>query len=224
MAYTFLNIQDKLSTLLADSNVGSDDAFPTATRKMELNRAEMAFCKDSKSVLEYVTGTISGTSLAIPSDWLETQIMTINNQRLDQSREVSIQDYERYYNYSGTPPYYYYWEASGVRYIYFFGSTNGTTYKWWYFKKPTTDLSGDSDTSIVRNEYREALAYKAASELLQQQGKHAISDKYRAIYSQFVKEAQEQTERLYTTQIYPNPDINVIGGQTGDIQGGGSWV
>jgi hypothetical protein len=98
---------------------------------------------------------------------------------------------------------------------------NGQTYKWYYFKKPSTDLSGDSDTSIVRDEYREALAYKAASELLQQQGKHAISDKYRAIYNEYVKAAQEQTERLYTTQLYPNPDVNLIGGTTNDIQGAG---
>lgn len=221
MAYTFLNIQSKLSTLLADSNVGTDDAFPTATRLKELNRAEMAFCKDSMSVLEYATGTISGTSIAIPSDWLETHIMIIANQRLDASREISIQDYERYYNYAGAPPYYYYWEASGTRSIYFFGSVNGQTYKWYYFKKPTTDLSGDSDTSIVRDEYREALAYKAASELLQQQGKHAISDKYRAIYQQYVEDAKRQVEKLYTSQIYPNPDVNLIGGSITDIQGGG---
>lgn len=221
MAYTFLNIQNKLSTLLADSNVGTDDAFPTATRLKELNRGEMAFCKDSKSVMEYATGTISGTSLAIPSDWLETHILVINNQRLDPSREISIQDYDKYYNYGGTPPYYYYWEASGVRYIYFFGSVNGQTYKWWYFKKPTTDLSGDSDTSIVRDEYREALAYYAASELLQQQGKHAISDKYRALYMNIVNEARAQVERLYTQLNYPNPDLNFVGGSTVDIQGGG---
>lgn len=221
MAYTFANIQSKLSTLLADSNTGTDDAFPLATRKLELNRAEMAFCVDSKSVLEYATGTISGTSIAIPSDWIETHIMTINSQRLDPSREVSLQDYERYYNYSGLPPYYYYWESSGTRYIYFFGSTNGTTYRWYYFKKPTTDLSSDSDISIVRDEYREALAYYAAAELLQQQGQHAVSDKYRAVYQSIVKRAIEQTERLYTTQIYPNPDVNLVGGSAQDTQGGG---
>lgn len=221
MAYTFANIQSKLSILLADSNVGTDDAFPTATRLKELNRAEMAFCKDSKSVLEYATGTISGNSIAIPSDWLETQVLIIANQRLDPSREISIMDYERYYNYTGAPPYYYYWEASGTRSIYFFGSTTGQTYKWFYFKKPTTDLSGDSDVSIVRDEYREALAYYAAAELLQQQGQHAVSDKYRAVYNLKVQEARMQMEKLYLTQEYPNPDVNIVGSVTGDYQGGG---
>jgi hypothetical protein len=221
MAYTFLNMQSKLSTLLADSNVGTDDAFPTAVRLKELNRGEMAFCKDSKSVLEYATGTISSGQLAIPSDWLETHILIINSQRLDPSREISIQDYERFYNYTGSPPYYYYWEFSGTRYLKFFGSVNGQTYLWYYFKKPTTDLSGDSDTSIVRDEYREAIVYYAAAELMEQLGKHAISDKYRALYFNIVREAQMQVERLYTTQIYPNPDFNLVGGATTDIQGVG---
>jgi len=221
MAYNFGNIQSKLSILLADSNTGVDDAFPLATRKLELNRAQMQFCKDSKSVLEYATGTITGNSIAVPSDWLETKILIIANQRLDPKREISIEDYDRYYSYGGNPPYYYYWEVSGVRYIYFFGSTNGQTYKWFYFKKPSVDLVNDADLPIVRDEYREALAYFAASELIQQQGKQAISDKYRAIYGQIVHQAQEQTERLSISQIYPNPDLNFIGGSLTDIEGGG---
>ena len=221
MSYLFSDAQAKLSVLLQDSNTGSDDAFPSAVRLKELNRGELQFAKDTKFLEEYATGTISGTSIAVPSDWLETRILIINNQVLSPDREVSIQDYERYYAYTGTPPYFYYSMQSGTRYINFFGSTNGLTYKWYYYKRPTTELSADSDTSLFPEEFREGPVYYAAAELVQQIGKQDLYDKYRLRYQNFVREAQMAVEKLRLEKQYPNPDFNYVGNTSIDIVGGG---
>jgi len=221
MSYAFSDQQSKLSSLLGDSNSSSDDQFPLATRKKEINRGEWQFAKDSKFLTEYATGTISGTQIAVPSDWLETYILIINNQVLSPDREISIEDYERYYAFTGTPPYFYYSMQSGTRYINFFGSTNGLTYKWYYFKKPTTELSADSDTSLFPEEYREGPVYYAASELMQQIGKQDLSNVFRQRYMLIVRDAQMAVEKVRMTKLYPNPDFNYVGNTTTDIVGGG---
>lgn len=221
MSYTFLNQQSKLSTLLADSNTGTDDAFPLANRKKELNRGELQFAKDSHILKEYATSTVSSGQIAVPSDWLETHTLIVGNYVIKNDREVSVQDWERYYNYGGNIPYYYFWEYSGTRYIKFFGSVNGLTYYIYYFKKPTTELSDDTDVSLFPEEYREASVYYAAAELLQQLGKNQMSDRFRQRYYEIVKKAEMDAEKHFMTKEYPNPDVNIVGGMTNDVQGQG---
>jgi len=222
MSYTFSDQQSKLSSLLGDSNTGSDDMFPLAQRKKEINRGELQFAKDSLLLKEYATGTVASAEISVPSDWLKTFVLIVNNQVITNDREISIKDYERYYNYSGTPPYYYFWEFSGTRKIKFIGSSTGQTYLLYYFRKPTTELSSDSDTSVFPEEYREASVYYAAAELLQQIGKHEQSNKYRQMYFEFVRKAMLDGEAHYLDKQYPVPDVNIIGGgSTTDVQGGG---
>ncbi len=221
MSYLFSDMQSKLSGLLGDSNTAVSDMFPLANRKKEINRGEMQFAKDTYLAKEYATGTISSAQIAMPSDWLETFVLIVNNYIITNDREVSIKDYDRYYNYTGNPPYYYYWEFSGIRYIKFFGASTGQTYKLYYFKKPSIELSSDSDVSIFSEEFREAPAYYAAAELLQQVGKQQTSDKYRQIYMNFVREAQKKSERTFIDKQYPVPDVNMVGGSSTDVEGGG---
>jgi len=221
VSFAFSDQQGLLSILLGDSNTGSDDAWPLATRKKYLNRGEMQFCKDSKLVREYATGTISGTSITFPTDLLDIYVLVVGNYVVDKTREVSIKDYERYSTFTGLPPYYYISEESGVRYIKFFGSTNGQTYKLWYFKKPSTELSSDSDTSIIPEEFREAPVYYAAGQLMRQVGKNTIADGHLALYAKFVRDAQELADNLYVNKDYANPDLNFVGTSETDVVGGG---
>lgn len=221
MAMTFANQQTLLSVLLGDSNTGSDDAFPLATRKLFLNRGELQFSRDTKMLRERTTGTVSSAQLAVPSDWLKTVAIIVNSVNLQQDREISIQDYERWYNSSSVRPAYYMSEESGTRYFKFFGSPNGQTYILYYIKKPTTALSSDSDESLFPDEFREASVYWAAGELLQQAGKNTIADKYKAIYNNYVREGQKYTEDLYIDKQYANPDLNFIDRGESDVAGGG---
>lgn len=224
MSLAFSDQQSKLSSLVGDSNTGADDAFPLAQRKLEINRGELQFAKDTHLLKNYATSTVSSSEISVPSDWLETFTLIVNNYVVKDDREVSVQDYERFYNYSGQPPYYYYWEFSGTRKIKFFGDVNGQTYYLYYFSKPTTALSDDTDESLFPDEYREASVYYAAAELLQQQGKHEQSDKYRLVYANFVRSAKKDGESLFITKNYAQPDLNIIGGaQTTDYQGQGIW-
>ena len=48
MAYTFLDAQNKLSSLLGDSNTGTNNMYPLADRKAELNNAELDFAERGK--------------------------------------------------------------------------------------------------------------------------------------------------------------------------------
>lgn len=221
MSMTFANQQTLLSVLLGDSNTGTDDAFPLATRKLFINRGEMQFARDTKLVREKATGTISGSSLAVPSDWLGTIALIVNNTVLNETLEVDIRDYDRWYASSSTRPAFYMSEESGSRYFKFLGSSTGQAYSLYYFKKPSTDLSGDSDTSIFPDEYREASVYWAASELLQQVGKNTIADKYAAKYNNYVREGQRRAEEMYLTKMYANPDINAIDLGEQDVAGYG---
>lgn len=208
---TFLQQQSKLSRLLGDANVSSSDQWPSADRMVELNRGELQFARDSKSLLGYTTGTVASQAITVPSDWLETYVLTVTEGGLDivltSDREVSIQDWERYQN-SGYHYYYYWVDSSGVRKLNFVDSaTDGETYKLWYFRKPTTSLSADADESVHTDEYREASVYYAASELLEQVGKTENAAQYRLKYQYFVDKAKNETEMHYINKQYPRPDI-----------------
>ncbi len=71
MSYAFSDQQSKLSSLLGDSNTSTDDMFPLAQRKKEINRGELQFALDARDLKEYATGTVSGMQIAVPADWFE---------------------------------------------------------------------------------------------------------------------------------------------------------
>lgn len=221
MSFSFSDQQSLLSILLGDSNTNSDDAWPLAIRKKYINRGEFQFAKDSKLVREKATGTVSSNQISLPTDWIETITLIVGNFTITKDREVSIQDYERFYNYAGSPVYYFMSEESGTRYFKFFGTATGSTYSLYYVKKPSTELSSDSDTSIFPEEFREASVYWAASELFQQVGNNQISDRFLAKYIKFVRDAQMRSEEMYMTKSYPVPDVNLLGDYSTDRQGQG---
>lgn len=220
MSYTFSDQQTKLSVLLQDENTGTDDAWPLAIRKKELNRGEIQFAKDSKLYRNKATGVLDATNkLAIPSDWLETVVLIVNDYVLNRSREISVQDYDRFKDYSGDYPFYYMTQESGTRYFVFIGAVTGETYTLHYIARPTTELSLDADTSVFPEEFREASVYYAAAQLLQQVGKSEYADRYLAIYTRLVRDGKDQAETLYMSKQYANPDVNAYEGGTQDMQG-----
>ena len=211
MSYSFLDAQNKLSVLLQDSNTGSDDAWPIALRKKELNRGEMQFAKDTKLVRNKATGTLDATNkLALPTDWLETTCLIVNGYVLNGSNEIAIQDYESYKDYNGARPFYYMSQETGTRYFVFLGAVTGVAYSLFYIAKPSTELSGDTDTSIFAEEFREASVYYAAGQLLQQVGKSEYADRYLGIYVKLVRDGQAQAETLYKTAQYANPEAQSV--------------
>ena len=220
MSYAFSDQQAKLSVLLQDSNTGTDDAWPLAIRKKELNRGELQFAKDTKIYRNKATGTLDATNkLAVPSDWLETTCLIVNNYTLNSDREIAVKDYDRYRTYNGTYPFFYMTQESGTRYFVFLGSVTGVAYVLHYIARPTTELSGDSDTSVLPEEYREAPVYYAAAQLLQQVGKSEYADRYLSIYTRLVRDGQEYAERTYMTKQYANPDTNAVDYRDCDVQG-----
>lgn len=227
MSFTFLNAQEKLSRLLGDPNSGTDDQWPVADRKKELNRGELQFAKDTGLLREYATSTISSMAASVPSDWLETTAFYIINSskyiRIDNDREISVKDLERHGDYGGDLPFFYLWELSGTRKMNFLGSTgnNGRTYKWFYKKKPTTELSADADVSLFPEEFREGPVYYAAAELLRQIGKTDQSNDYMAVYAKFVRDGLALAEKLYPEYEQPRPDFNIADTTIQDRQGGG---
>lgn len=222
MSYAFSDQQVKLSVLLQDSNTGTDDAWPLAIRKKELNRGELQFAKDTKLYRNKATGTLDATNkLAFPSDWLETTCLIVNNYVLNRDREIAIQDYDRYKDYGGSYPLYYISQESGTRYFNFIGSVTSVAYTLHYIARPVTELSDDADVSVFPEEFREAPAYYAAAQLIQQVGKSEYADRYLAIYTRLVRDAQSQAEILYMNRQTANPDTNYIAAGDTDIQGGG---
>lgn len=219
MAYTFLDQRNFLSTLLGDSNTSTSDMWPTNQRVTELNNGELQFARDSKDLREYATGTVSSSQIAIPEDWLGTYHLIVDNYDITNKREIALQDWERYYNYSGTPPYYYYWEFSGTRYIKFLGSA--TTYNLYYWKRPTITLSNDSDVSIHQEEYRKGPVYFAASELLKQIGKHQESQLMMNYYAEYVQRAVTDIGKSFINKEYAQPDFGNGDESNIDIQGQG---
>lgn len=217
MSYLFSDMQSKLSSLLGDPNTTTDDQWPLAVRKKELNRGEMQFCMDTKLVREYATSTVSSMTINFPSDLLEIHVLYVLNTttngyyKVTNDREISVKDLERYSSYGGDIPFYYIWEASGVRQMNLLGaasSINGKTYKLYYIKKPSTEMSSDSDTSILPEEFREAPVYYAAAQLLDQIGKSTLSDRYMAKYNEFVIKAQIYISRRDVDWDLPRPDQN----------------
>lgn len=219
MSYTFLDQQNFLSTLLGDPNTTTEDMWPLAQRFTELNNGELQFSRDAKNLREYVTGSVSSNQVAIPSDWLGTYVLIIDDKVISNAREIALQDWERYYNYTGTPPYYYFWEYSGTRYLKILGSA--TTYKLFYWKRPITDLSSDTDVSLHPEEYRKAPVYFAASELLKQIGKHQESQMLRAEYMDYVTRANTDVSKTYINKEYAQPDFGDGNLSTTDTQGNG---
>lgn len=222
MSYVFSDSQAKLSVLLQDSNTGTDDAWPLAIRKKELNRGEIQFTKDSKLIRNKATGTLDSTKkLAVPSDFLETTCLIVNDYVLNRDREIAVQEQDRYSDYGGAYPFYYMSMESGVRYFVFLGAVDGVAYSLFYVAKPSTELSDDSDTSIIPEELREAPVYYAAGQLMQQIGKSEYADRYLTIYQRFVRDGQMLAEQTYMTRQGAAPDIYGITAGDGDIQGMG---
>lgn len=218
MSYTFGDQQNFLSSLVGDSNTSTDDMWPSAQRLTELNNGELAFARDAKNLREYATGTISSSQIAMPSDWLRTYVLIIDDQVINANREIAIQDWERYVNYAGAPPYYYFWEISGTRYIKILGS--GTTYKLYYFKRPTTALSATTDVSLHPEEYRKAPVYFAAAELLRQIGKHQEAEIMTQHYAEYVERAVTDIGKTYIEKNLASPDFGDVDiNQTTDRQG-----
>lgn len=218
MSYVFSDQQNFLSTLLGDPNVSSSDMWPTNQRLTELNNGELQFARDAKDLQEYETGTITNSQIAMPADWLRTFLLIVDNMVINANREIAIQDWERYVNYAGSPPYYYYWTFSGTRYIKFLGV--GTTYKLYYFKRPTTALSANNDVSLHPEEYRKAPVYFAAAELLKQIGKHQEAEIMMNHYSEYVTRANTDIGENFIDKNYASPDFGDVDIQsTSDRQG-----
>jgi len=222
MSFAFSDAQSKLSVLLQDSNTGTDDAWPLAIRKKELNRGELQFAKDTKLYRNKATGTLDATNkLAVPSDWLETTCLIVNNYVLNRDREIAVQDYDRYRQSGSSYPFYYMTQESGTRYFVFIGSVTDVAYTLHYIARPTTELDLDASTSVFPEEFREASVYYAAAQLLQQVGKSEYSDRYLAIYTRLVRDGQAQAEQMYMTRQTANPDLNFAASSDSDVQGQG---
>jgi len=209
MAYTFLQQQNKLSSLLGDSGTSSDDMFPLADRKLEINRGEIHFARDAKIKKNYATGVIASKELDVPSDWISTFVLTIDNKVITNDREITLVDWERYFDWGGEQPYYYFWEFSGTKKLKFLASNavNGKTYQLFYFIKPSVALDSDSDESIFPDEYREASVYYAASELLRQVGLSVKADEMLALYAIYVQNAGEDARKEIINKEYARPDM-----------------
>lgn len=222
----FSEQQSKLSRLLGDSNQTDSDQWPTVDRKFEINRGEVQFARDSKSLLGYTTGVVASQAITVPSDWLETYALTIteggNDKNVEARSEISIHDIGDYQDLSDEDYFYFWVDSSGNRQIKFVSSSSdGETYKLWYFRKPTTALDEDSDESVHPDEYREASVYYAASELLEQVGKTQLAERYRAKYQYFVDTAILDSKRNYVNTIRPFPELMDSSVHDVDVQGRG---
>lgn len=223
--YQFIDSLNKLSSLIGDGNTTMDDMWPLSIRKKELNRGEWQLAHDSKDLLGYTTGTVDASlTVILPTDWIETYVFMIDNIVLGNNREIALADWYKYYTWSGNPPYYYFWpDAAGLLNINLIGATEGSLYKLYYFKKPTSELSVDTDLSLHQEEFRDSTAYYAASELLRQVGKNAQADEYRAIYEAGVVKADAWARKLYVNKNYASPDLGLNEPSSTDIQGVGYY-
>jgi len=221
----FAEQQAFLSELLGDPNTSLDDAWPLARRKKAINRGEIQFAIDAKCVKEYATSTISDNELDLPSDWIETFVLVIDNKTISTKREMALINWGRHYSGGPDDPVYYIWEFSGTKKMKFMSTAgfNGKTYYLWYFKKPTTALNADTDESIIADEFREGSVYFAAHRLFQQIGRTELSDRYLKQYSLYISKAIIQTGKEYLDNKPAVPDIGDIGYEsTQNKQGKGS--
>lgn len=228
MSYTFSDQQNKLSSLLGDPNSSTDDQWPLATRKKEINRGELRFAVDTKMLRNYASGTLSSLTIDFPSDMIEVFVLYILSSstvkyKITNDREISVKDLERYAGYGGDIPWYYTWEFSGTRKIKFLGSSgnNGRTYELFYIKKPTTELSSDSDESLFPEELREAPVHYAASQLLEQIGKTDLAQYHMNKYLEYVQMGRKLVIDRDLDYDLPRPDFNMGDTQVQDTQGGG---
>lgn len=221
VAMTFSEQQSMLSRLLMDSNTSTDDMWPLADRKFEINRGEVQFAKDTKILQGYATGTVASQQISIPSDWIETHVLVVDDEVFTNDREISLTEWERYVDSGGD--YYYYWvDASNNRILNFINtSQDGDTYKLWYFRRPTTALSADDDTSVLPDEYREASVYFAAYRLLKQTGQTQLADIYYRDYLDLVSKGMLYARKLYMNKEKAMPDLGQDYNEepTTDIQG-----
>lgn len=226
MAYSFLDQQNKLSSLLGDPNTTSADQFPIATRLKELNRGEWQFAVDARDLHEYATGTIANMQVAVPSDYISMFVLiiitTVSQIVINSMDEISLKDWERFYLYQSNRPKFYVWDFSGTKQINLIGQTqNGQTYKLYYFKKPTTELALNTDVSLHREEFREASPFYAASQLMQQIGKYTQATQFREQYQMFVDRAFEIQKEEYIDADRSVPDFGVNPSVLTDVQGRG---
>lgn len=224
MSWTFADSLNKLSSLLGDGNSTSDDFFPIAIRKKELNRGEWQLAVDAKDLFGYQSGTVdSSLTIVLPIDWIETYVMIMNNYVITNNREISLFDWEKYYNVGASTPYYYYWvDGAGSTNVNLLGTgAEGSLYKLYYFKKPTSELNALTDISLHQEEFREIPAYYAASELMRQLGNNTRADEYRTIYEAGVQKADSWARRLYITKNEARPDFGGTEASPTDVQGRG---
>ncbi len=222
---TFLEQQNMLSELLGDPNTSTDDAFPLARRKAALNRGDIQFCSDSKSVKEYVTNTVVANAITIPSDCVEIFCLILDGDVVDDKREIDLHQWEDYEDNGWDEPYYYIWEYSGTRKMKFLtnAGATGKTYELYYYKKQATALSGDADVSIISDEFCEAPVYYAAAWLLKQLGKVQLAAVYQNEYENFVGKAILKSEKESININRPNPELPSNVSRGGYNQGDGGY-
>lgn len=226
MAYSFLDQQNKLSSLLGDPNTTSADQFPIATRLKELNRGEWQFAVDARDLHEYSTGLIANMQVAVPADYISMFVLiiitTVSQIVINSMDEISLKDWERYYLYQSNRPKFYVWDFFGQKQINLIGQTqNGQTYKLYYFKKPTTELANNTDISLHREEFREASAFYAAAQLMQQIGKYTQATQFQEQYQMYVDRAYEIQKEEYIDADRSVPDFGVNPSVLTDVQGRG---
>lgn len=228
MSFSFLDQQNKLSSLLGDPNTTTADMFPTAIRQKELNRGEWQFAVDTKDLKEYATGTVSSLQITLPADFIAMHVLimatTSSQIVLTNDREISLKDWERYYLYQSDRPWFYRWDFSGVMNYKFLANSanvNGQTYYLYYFKKPTTELVNNTDTSLHREEFREASCFYAAAQLMQQIGKYTQAQQFMGQYTEFVERAKDIVSKEFVDAERAVPDFGVRTQVLTDTQGHG---
>lgn len=228
MSYSFGDQQNKLSSLIGDPNTTTSDMFPQAQRLKELNRGEWQFAVDARDLKEYATGTVSGSQISLPSDFVSMHVLimstTVSQIVLTNDREISLKDWERYYLYQSDRPWFYRWDYSGTAYYKFLANSanvNGQTYYLYYFKKPTTELSSTTDTSLHREEFREASPFYAAAQLMQQIGKYTQAQQFMQEYQGYVERAKDTVMKEYIDVERAVPDFGIRTQILTDTQGHG---
>jgi len=204
----FSEQQTLLSELLGDPNTDSDDMFPSARRLAALNRGDIQFCEDSLCVKEYATGTVASSKIDCPSGWVKNHCLIINDEVIDDWRQIDLHQWERYVQNNSEEPFYYLWTFSGTKSMRFLSNANvnGKTYYLYYFKKQTSALALDADESIIPDQYREAPVFYAAYWLFLQIGQYQRAAAMKNVYDDFVAKADAASRREFLQENRPSPD------------------